>query len=358
VAPSADALPEPEIVLVLGIAHASPRSAEDVERVVKAAKPENVVVELCRTRISLLGGGAEEEGGKASSSSPSSSSPLNPVPLGGAPSFAGAMARSLRLGGQAGLVLQLALGWRAKQALKQEAAEAAATTTQAAAFDPGAEFRAAARAADSVGAQLVLGDRPIEVTLGRAWAACGGLAAKVALLRDLLSPPPSPSDGTDVDSASSSWRPAPGESLADAAERLRADDDAVEAALRALVARHPRLASPLVHERDAYLAWSLRRSKAVRGSRVAVGVVGAAHLRGVAYCLRHGARYTRLDAERGGAVAADESMAPLSFSDLARGPGGARARGGKGDFTQRAIMRAVMDVSVGVAAYAIWEALF
>lgn len=37
----------------------------------------------------------------------------------------------------------------------------------------GAEFRAARAAADRVGAQVVLGDRPIELTLKRAWAAMG-----------------------------------------------------------------------------------------------------------------------------------------------------------------------------------------
>jgi hypothetical protein len=35
----------------------------------------------------------------------------------------------------------------------------------------GAEFAAAAVAADAVGAQLVLGDRPVEITLQRAWDA-------------------------------------------------------------------------------------------------------------------------------------------------------------------------------------------
>jgi hypothetical protein len=388
VAPSADALPEPEVVLVLGVAHSSSRSAGDVERVVRAARPENVVVELCRTRISLLGGvgggGGGVGGGEGGEREGQAAAPRNPVPLGGAPSFAGAMARSLRLGGQAGLVLQLALGWSAKRALKAEAAEAAAAAAASAAssasttptttpIDVGAEFRAAARAADAVGAQLVLGDRPIEVTLGRAWAACGGLGSKASLLRDLLLPASAAAGGGAAAAAAGDgaaaaptptptgrWRPYPGESLADAAERLRADDDAVEAALQHLVMRHPKLASPLVHERDAYLAWSLRRSKAVRGSRVAVGVVGAAHLRGVAWCLRHGARYTRADPSSGsgGAAAADESMAPLSFSDLARGPGvGAGGKGG-GKGAEAAVKRAVMDVSIGVAAYAIWEALF
>ena len=46
------------------------------------------------------------------------------------------------------------------------------------------------------------------------------------------------------------------------------------------------LAGPLLHERDAYLAWALRRSKAVNGARCVVGVVGYGHLRGVVYHLQ------------------------------------------------------------------------
>jgi hypothetical protein len=42
---------------------------------------------------------------------------------------------------------------------------------------------------------------------------------------------------------------------------------------------------PLLHERDMYLAWSLKRSKAVNGSGRVVGVVGKGHLRGVLYHL-------------------------------------------------------------------------
>ncbi len=44
---------------------------------------------------------------------------------------------------------------------------------------------------------------------------------------------------------------------------------------------------PLIHERDLYLAWSLKRSKAVKGCRRVVGVMGKGHLRGVIYCLTH-----------------------------------------------------------------------
>ncbi len=36
-----------------------------------------------------------------------------------------------------------------------------------------------------------------------------------------------------------------------------------------------------------YLAWSLKRSKAVNGSRSVVGVVGKGHLRGIVHALMH-----------------------------------------------------------------------
>lgn len=41
------------------------------------------------------------------------------------------------------------------------------------------------------------------------------------------------------------------------------------------------LVKPLVDERDQYLAWSLKRSKAVNGTRRVVGVLGLGHLQGV-----------------------------------------------------------------------------
>lgn len=45
--------------------------------------------------------------------------------------------------------------------------------------------------------------------------------------------------------------------------------------------------SPLIHERDLYLAWSLKRSKAVNGCARVVGVMGKGHMRGVVYALMH-----------------------------------------------------------------------
>lgn len=41
---------EPENIWLIGTTHLSQDSAADVERVVRAIKPDNVVVELCRSR--------------------------------------------------------------------------------------------------------------------------------------------------------------------------------------------------------------------------------------------------------------------------------------------------------------------
>uniref|UniRef100_A0A2P2K2M9 TraB domain-containing protein isoform X1 n=1 Tax=Rhizophora mucronata TaxID=61149 RepID=A0A2P2K2M9_RHIMU len=42
---------EPEVIWLIGTAHISSQSAAEVERVVRAVKPDNVVVELCRSRV-------------------------------------------------------------------------------------------------------------------------------------------------------------------------------------------------------------------------------------------------------------------------------------------------------------------
>ncbi|KAK8656013.1 hypothetical protein V6N13_108574 [Hibiscus sabdariffa] len=42
---------EPEAIWLVGTSHISPESATDVDRVVRAVRPDNVVVELCRSRV-------------------------------------------------------------------------------------------------------------------------------------------------------------------------------------------------------------------------------------------------------------------------------------------------------------------
>ena len=59
----------------------------------------------------------------------------------------------------------------------------------------------------------------------------------------------------------------------------------LEEVLQEIARQYPSLLVPLIHERDVYLGWSCKRSRAVNGATNVVGVMGKSHLRGVAYTL-------------------------------------------------------------------------
>lgn len=69
-----------------------------------------------------------------------------------------------------------------------------------------------------------------------------------------------------------------------------------------LYRRYPEMVAPLITERDLYLAWSLKRSKAVCGARCVVGVMGRGHLRGVVHALANDAGGDALRWGRAGPV--------------------------------------------------------
>ena len=52
---------EPEAIWLVGTSHISGESAAEVERVVRAVKPDNVVVELCRSRQVQFSGGSRSD---------------------------------------------------------------------------------------------------------------------------------------------------------------------------------------------------------------------------------------------------------------------------------------------------------
>ena len=64
-------LQEPELVYLVGTAHVSQQSAEDVARVIEAVRPQNVVVELCSSRTAVMYGNENgDENGAAASTAP------------------------------------------------------------------------------------------------------------------------------------------------------------------------------------------------------------------------------------------------------------------------------------------------
>jgi pheromone shutdown protein TraB len=87
-------------------------------------------------------------------------------------------------------------------------------------------------------------------------------------------------------------------------------------------------------ERDLYLAWSMKRSKAVNGSRAVVGVVGKGHLRGLVYALKH-------------------DQGSLRFADLV---GGKNRKKSKAEAAAALGKRVLVEVLIGVGLYAAWVA--
>jgi len=208
----------------------------------------------------------------------------------------------------------------------------------------GDDARAAGAAARAVGSTLVLGDRPIELTLSRAWAALTWSDRAAALLLALGVRPTSPLvAGTALPTlltalAAIEGTAAPASSGGDSSpspvtlDTLRRDPAALASLIAALDTACPPVAAALVHERDEWLAWSIARSQAVRGAGVVVAVIGAGHARGVLWHLQ------------------DHAHRPL-FKELA-GQGVGRRAG-----RAAALKKLAVETAVVAGAWAAWEAV-
>ncbi|KAL3342027.1 hypothetical protein AABB24_026177 [Solanum stoloniferum] len=168
--------------------------------------------------------------------------------------FFGAVGRSINLGGQTALALRVLL------ALFSSKMSSSANRPF------GDEFRAARKAAEDIGAQIVLGDRPIEITLERAWTSLKW-KEKTSLLLSVF--------GGITSSAELSTK----------VLKESSSDDSNFQLYEKLSFSYPSLLQPLLHERDTFLAWSLKRSKAVNNCKQVVGIIGKGHMNGVIYSL-------------------------------------------------------------------------
>lgn len=123
---------------------------------------------------------------------------------------------------------------------------------------PGAEMLAAVEAAESMGAKVVLADRNVQVTLMRCYRRLG-VVDRVKILAVLMMLPFAAPDVDEAEVEQLKDRRAIGDVMATFAEQM------------------PALKEPLIDERDRYLADSIKNAE---GARI-VGVVGAAHVPGV-----------------------------------------------------------------------------
>ncbi|XP_044505025.1 traB domain-containing protein-like isoform X2 [Mangifera indica] len=216
--------------------------------------------------------------------------------------FFDAVGRSINLGGQAALALRLFLALFSSKISSDVNRPF------------GDEFRAARKVSEEVGAQIVLGDRPIEITLERAWNSLKWtekLSLVIAVIRGITS-------SSDM-SLNNLKEPSP--------------DDSTFQLYEWLSFSYPSLLQPLIHERDTYLAWSLKRSKAVNNSKKVVGVIGKGHMNGVVY-----------------ALISDQGN--LRFRDLAGKKGSSDGSNGLVAGLLKSLLR---DTVIGIVLWALYE---
>jgi pheromone shutdown-related protein TraB len=124
---------------------------------------------------------------------------------------------------------------------------------------PGAEMLAALEKAKQLDAKVVLADRDIQATLKRTWASLS-LWSKAKVLAALMTSLTTTEEITE-----------------ERIEELK-DRDTLNETLAALAEFLPQVNKPLIDERDQYLMSSIREAP---GKRI-VAVVGAAHMQGMA----------------------------------------------------------------------------
>ncbi|KAL3821009.1 hypothetical protein ACJIZ3_006914 [Penstemon smallii] len=210
-------------VYLVGTAHVSKESCQEVQAVIDYLKPQVVFLELCSSRIPVL-------------------TPHNlKVPT---------MGEMLEMWKKNQNLFGILYSWfLAKVASKLEVL-------------PGAEFRVAYEEAMKYGGKVILGDRPVQITLRRTWAKMP-LWHKTKLLYSLFFQAfflPSPEDLNkmlkDMD-----------------------DVDMLTLVIQEMSKQFPTLMETLVHERDQYMSATLLKIASEHNSVVAV--VGKGHLLGI-----------------------------------------------------------------------------
>ncbi|XP_028101812.1 traB domain-containing protein-like [Camellia sinensis] len=210
-------------VYLVGTAHVSQESCQEVQAVISFLKPQAVFLELCSSRVPVL------------------TLQNLKVPT---------MAEMLDLWKKQHNIFGILYSWfLAKVASKLEVL-------------PGSEFRVAFEEASKYGAKVILGDRPIQITLRRTWAKMP-LWHKTKLIYSLLFQAlflPSPEDLTKM-------------------LKEMDDVDMLTLVIQEMSKEFPTLMETLVHERDLYMSSTLLRVASEHSSVVAV--IGKGHMQGI-----------------------------------------------------------------------------
>ncbi len=212
-------------IIIVGTAHVSEKSVEEVKEAIKREQPDIVAVELCHGRYEAL---------QNQNQSSSTELPIKEMLTGGKFYF---------------LLVQVLLSYVQKKIGSEMG------------VDPGSEMIAAIDAAKAEGYEIALIDRDIQVTMQRFWSSMG-FFEKARMMWDLLSTALGVGgvEQIDMDNITSQ------DSITMLTEELR--DTA------------PNAGKTLIDERDAFLAGSLLNLVSKEGKTI-VAVVGAGHKPGI-----------------------------------------------------------------------------
>ncbi len=210
---------EKEVYLV-GTAHVSKRSVEDVKNTIEAVGPDAVCVELCRPRYEAM---IDKELWRKLS-----------------------IFKIVRQKKSVFFLAQLIMSAFYRRLGKRLGVQ------------PGAEMLEAIQQAEQIGAKLVLADREIEITLKRVWGYVS-FWSKLKMMVHLM--------------ASILFREEISEEFV---EKIKTQDQ-LESILAEFGGRFPQVRRYLIDERDVFLSQKIREAE---GERI-VAVVGAGHVQGV-----------------------------------------------------------------------------
>lgn len=207
-------------IYLLGTAHLSKQSVEDVRRVIETVQPDSVCVELCEPRYKTM---TDREGWKRMD-----------------------IFKVIRYKKAMFLLAQLIMSSFYRKLGEKFG------------IQPGAEMLEAIEQAKQNGAELVLADREIEITLKRVWGYLG-LWNKMKMIMVLTM---SIFANEEIDEKM--------------IEQLKQGDQ-LEAALAEFTKKFPEVKRRLIDERDIFLSQKIRKA----GGQKIVAVVGAGHIAGI-----------------------------------------------------------------------------
>lgn len=207
-------------VILIGTAHVSKKSAEQVKEVVATEKPDSVCVELDEQRYQSIINGDQ----------------WSKMDI-----FKVIKEKKATL-----LLMNLVISSFQKRIAKKMD------------IKPGQEMIQGIESAKEIDAELVLADRNIQITFTRIWHGIG-LWGRVKLLLEIILSIFSDDKISEEE-----------------LEKMKSED-ALEAMLKEFTESFPQLKTPLIDERDQYLAQKIKEAP---GNKV-VAVLGAAHVPGV-----------------------------------------------------------------------------